>query len=209
MAVFIQVVRWLLFVACISVGFSAPAGEVKSLQSEKAAAKKRFVMMTITEPRGMKIAYEVKAGVFSTKAVEPPHSYKLVPGVKYRFRVTDIPGRDGMILLPRISVWPVHPVVEEYVKGNSIPVELTDADLEAIERGRLLTKVYYSSGPKYRELFEESINASLGTRLFPGIDPIAEADRMGTIHLVLRIGSRDQQPPKAGRGAMNVIVPVQ
>jgi hypothetical protein len=49
--------------------------------------------------------------------------------------------------------------------------------------------------PKYQELAVSGVETLVSTRLEPGIDPILEADKRGTILLILRVGAIDLEMP--------------
>ncbi|MEZ6047682.1 MAG: hypothetical protein R3C11_19305 [Planctomycetaceae bacterium] len=74
---------------------------------------------------------------------------------------------------------------------NTIPIELNDEDLAQIESNNFVTKVIYLPEPKYQELAIAGVETLVSTRLEPGVDPVAEADRRGTILAVFRVGNKD------------------
>jgi hypothetical protein len=56
-----------------------------------------------------------------------------------------------------------------------------------------VTKVIYLPDPEFQELALSGVETLVSTRLDPGVDPIAEADRRGAILAILRVGNLDLQ----------------
>ena len=74
-----------------------------------------------------------------------------------------------------------------------------------IDGGNFVTKVIYLPDPKYQELAVSGVETLVSTRLEPGVDPILEADKRGTILLIVRLGAIDLESPGGGHvfgGAM-------
>ncbi len=68
---------------------------------------------------------------------------------------------------------------------------------QVVDGGNFVTKVIYLPDPKYQELAVSGVETLVSTRLEPGIDPILEADRRGTILLIVRLGAIDLETPAA------------
>ena len=69
-----------------------------------------------------------------------------------------------------------------------------------LDGGNFVTKVIYLPDPRYQELAVSgvSVETLVSTRLEPGIDPILEADKRGTILLIVRLGAIDLEMPGGG-----------
>ncbi len=67
-----------------------------------------------------------------------------------------------------------------------------------IDGGNFVTKVIYLPDPKYQELAVSGVETLVSTRLEPGVDPILEADKRGTILLIVRLGAIDLETPGLG-----------
>jgi hypothetical protein len=106
--------------------------------------------------------------------------------------VTGIPGRDGLVLYPTLAIYPSHPAATEaYLAHNSVPLRLTDEDLNQIETNNFVTKVIYLPDPRHQDFAIAGVEELVSRRLDPRFDPVAEADRLGTILAVLRVGNMD------------------
>ena len=61
--------------------------------------------------------------------------------------------------------------------------------------GNFVTKVIYLPDPEFQELALAGVGELVSTRLDPGIDPIVEADRRGSILSIIRVGNKDLEIP--------------
>jgi hypothetical protein len=71
-----------------------------------------------------------------------------------------------------------------------------------------VTKVIYLPDPEFQELALAGVETLVSTRLDPGVDPIAEADRRGSILAIVRMGSKDLELG-AGTRQPGAIVPAR
>ncbi len=98
--------------------------------------------------------------------------------------------------IPTIEVAPTTPGTDAYLAHNAIPVQFTSEDFDqVIDGGNFVTKVIYLPDPKYQELAVSGVETLVSTRLEPGVDPILEADKRGTILLIVRLGAIDLEMP--------------
>ncbi len=153
------------------------------------------------DPDGMNIGWQTGAGpngeraYLSTQLVVPAR-YNFNQGYIYRLKLTNIRGRVGATLYPTIEVAPTTPVTDAYLAHNAIPVQFTAEDFDqVIDGGNFVTKVIYLPDPKYQELAVTNAETLVSTRLEPGVDPILEADKRGTILLIVRLGAIDLEMP--------------
>jgi hypothetical protein len=149
--------------------------------------------ISFLDPKDMKIAWQTSAGPNGEKAYSPgltvPDRFNFLQGYIYRLKITDIAGRAGVTLYPTIEVAPSTPATDAYLTHNAIPVQFTPEDFDqVIDGGNFVTKVIYLPDPKYQELAIAGVETLVSTRLEPGVDPIIEADKRGTILLIVRLG---------------------
>ena len=153
------------------------------------------------DPDGMQIGWQNGAGPNGERTYLPsqltvPARYNFNQGFIYRLKLTNIPGRAGKALYPTIEVAPTTPATDAYLAHNAIPVQLTAEDFDQVlDGGNFVTKVIYLPDPKYQELAISGVETLVSTRLKPGIDPILEADKRGTILLIFE--SRSHRPGDA------------
>jgi hypothetical protein len=168
------------------------------------------------DPNGMQIGWQTGAGPNGERTYLPaqltvPARYNFNQGFIYRLKIGNIPGRVGVSLYPSIEVAPTTPATDAYLAHNAIPVQLTSEDFDqVVDGGNFVTKVIYLPDPKYQELAVSGVETLVSTRLEPGIDPILEADKRGTILLIVRLGAIDLESAGllGGAGAPIVGTPV-
>jgi len=145
-------------------------------------------------PDGMQVRWDVAMpGGFDSTPLVTPGRYDFPQGAIYRLKITDIPGREGLELYPSLEVAPVTPRTAAFLAHNTIPFQLTEEDLDQVTAGNFVTKVVYLPDPCYQELAVAGVETLVSTRLDPGIDPVVEADRRGSILAIIRIGNKDLQ----------------
>jgi hypothetical protein len=143
---------------------------------------------------GMKIAWfaplaDGKVGF--REQLETPGRYNFLQGGIYRLRLSSIPKRANLFLYPTIEVKPQTPRTGTFLAHSSIPVTFTDDDIEQVIAGNMVTKVIYLPDPAFQDLAVPGPDEIVSTRLEPGVDPELEAQRRGTVLLVIRIGNID------------------
>ena len=173
-----------------------------------AAPGRRFVttrsQIYFLDPDGMQIGWQTSAGPNGERAYLPaqltvPARYNFNQGYIYRLKLTNIPGRQRRPLYPTIEVAPTTPATDAYLAHNAIPVQFTDEDFQQVlDGGNFVTKVIYLPDPRFQELAVSGVETLVSTRLEPGIDPILEADKRGTILLIVRLGAIDLEMPGGG-----------
>ncbi len=160
------------------------------------------------DPNGMQIGWQTGAGPNGERTYLPaqltvPARYNFNQGYIYRLKITKISGRPTVSLYPTIEVAPTTPATDAYLAHNAIPVQFTSEDFDqVVDGGNFVTKVIYLPDPKYQELAISGVETLVSTRLEPGVDPILEADKRGTILLIVRLGAIDlESPGLAGVGS--------
>ena len=165
----------------------------RSFQTE--STQVRFV-----GPDGMHIGWHAGPG-YAENQLFAPSRYNFGQGATYRLKLTNVPGREGLVLYPTLQMYPAHPTTDAYLSHNSVPLELTDEDLDQVESNNFVTKVIYLPDPRYQELAIAGVETLVSTKLDPGVDPVSEAERRGTIMLVLRVGNMDLEMPTGAADA--------
>lgn len=160
--------------------------------------------ITFGRPEAMHVTYDATgAGQFDSQPLVLPARQNFPQGGLYRLKITNIPGREGVELYPTLEVAPATPRTGAYLAHNSIPVQFTEEDFDQVLSGNFVTKVIYLPDPEYQGQALAGIDTLVSTRLDPGVDPIVEADRRGTILAIIRLGDKDiemggQVAPLAG-----------
>ena len=145
---------------------------------------------------GAEVAWDVSGqAMFDSVPLVMPGRQNFSQAAIYRLKLTNIPDREGVELYPTLEVAPVTPRTDAYLAHSPVPVQFTDEDLDQVLSGNYVTKVVYLPDPEFQELALAGVETLVSTRLDPGVDPIAEADRRGAILAILRIGNLDLQLP--------------
>jgi hypothetical protein len=173
-----------------------------------AANGRRFTVtksqISFLDPNGMQIGWQTGVGPNGERTYLPaqltvPARYNFNQGYIYRLKITNISGRPAAALYPSIEVAPTTPATDAYLAHNAIPVQFTSEDFDqVVDGGNFVTKVIYLPDPKYQELAISGVETLVSTRLEPGVDPILEADKRGTILLIVRLGAIDLETPNLG-----------
>lgn len=147
-------------------------------------------------PDGMMIAWDVgQPGYFDSEPLVAPGRSNFPQGAIYRLKLTNIPARPGVELYPTLELAPTMPRTDAYLSHNAIPAQFTEEDFDQVTSGNFVTKVIYLPDAEFQELALAGVETLVSTRLDPGVDPIVEADRRGTILAIIRLGNKDLQIP--------------
>ncbi|MEN1680384.1 MAG: hypothetical protein AAGJ46_12395 [Planctomycetota bacterium] len=141
---------------------------------------------------GLQVNWSVSGGaVFDSAPLVVPGRQDFPQGAIYRLKLSNIPGRPQVNLYPTLEVAPVTPRTDAYLAHAPIPIQFTEEDFDQVLSGNFVTKVVYLPDPEFQELALAGVETLVSTRLDPGCDPIAEADKRGSILAIVRIGNKN------------------
>jgi hypothetical protein len=150
-------------------------------------------------PSGMKVAWLTQGpdgkASYSGTVIEAPGRYNFLQAAIYRLKLSNIEGRPGMEVYPTLEVVPCNPKSEAFLAHSAVPIEFTNEDFQEVADGKYVVKVIYLPDPQFQELAAAGTEEIISTRLEPGADPLLEAQRRGSILLVVRMGNVDQEAP--------------
>ena len=148
-------------------------------------------------PAGMKVTWQGPGGMFVEPApFEAPAVYNFAQGGIYRLKLSGIPNRPGKMYYPTVEVYAATAKTVTYLSHSSVPLAFTDEDFEQVAAGNMVTKVIYLPDAAFQDLaVVGGADEVVSTRLEPGADPKAEANRRGTILAVVVIGNIDLENP--------------
>ncbi len=159
--------------------------------------------VTFGRPEGMQVRYDQSgSGMFDSEPLIVPARQNFPQGALYRVKLTNIPNREGVELYPTIELAYANPRTGAYLAHNSIPIQFTEEDFDQVVTGNFVTKVIYLPDPDFQGPALAGIDTLVSTRLDPGIDPIVEADRRGSILAIIRLGDKDIEMPGTARLGM-------
>ena len=161
----------------------------------RSPATNQRTSVNFTGPAGMKITWQLPGGGFNdpVSGLTAPQAYNFVQGQVYRLRLTQVlPNFPGRTFYPTLEIAPVTPKTLTFLAHSSVPVTFTDEDFRQASDGNLVVKVIYLPDPAFQD-FTTVAGAEeiVSTRLEPGADPVAEAQRRGTILAIIRLGNID------------------
>lgn len=164
-------------------------------------------------PPGMKIAWYGPSadgkGGFGPQFLEAPARYNFLQASIYRLKLSDIPNRPGVEYYPTLEVVPAKPKTCTFLAHSAVPVAFTEEDFDQVAAGNFVVKVIYLPDPQFQDLAAMGPDEVVSSRLEPGVDPIIEAKRRGSILLVVRLGNIDLEAPNTPRmDAPNPFAPV-
>jgi hypothetical protein len=146
-------------------------------------------------PGGMRVSWVVPdptaKGTMGTNQLDVPGRYNFVQGSIYRLKLDKMPARPDLVLYPTLEVVPANCKTEAFLAHSSVPVNFTEEDFEQVVAGNYLVKVIYLPDPQYQDLAATGPDEVVSSRLEPGLDPIVEAQRRGSILLIIRMGNID------------------
>ena len=154
------------------------------------------VQVLFDKPESMQVNWDVAAvGQFDSDPLIVPGRQNFGSGGIYRLKVTNISGREGVELYPTLEVASITRRTISYLSHSAIPIQFTDEDFDQVMAGNFVTKVIYVPDPEFQELALAGVDTLVSTRLDPGIDPVTEADRRGSVMAIIRIGNKDLEMP--------------
>lgn len=164
------------------------------------------VQVLFNRPDGMQIHYDVIGdGSFGSEPLYVPGRLEFPQGGIYRMKLTNIQGREGVELYPTIEVANGTPRTAAYLAHNAIPVQFTTDDFEQVLSGNFVTKVIYLPDPEFQGDALVGVDVLVSNRLEPGLDPIVEADRRGSILGIVRVGNKDIEMSGASAGGLGMM----
>jgi hypothetical protein len=159
------------------------------------------VQVLFAKPDAMQVRWDVSGhNLFDSTPLIVPGRQNFPSNGIYRLKITDIGGRAGVELYPTIEIGPTTPRTEAFLAHNAIPIQFTEEDFDQVLAGNFVTKVIYLPDPEFQELALAGVETLVSTRLDPGVDPIVEADRRGSILAVIRLGNKDVELAGAEEG---------
>lgn len=188
----------------VPYGHTMPPGPLPGSAAALALAQgPRFpaqrTQVRFVRPTGMKVSWFTKGPdgnpAYSNVPIETPGRYNFPQAAIYRLKLSNIETRPGLEVYPTMEVVPTNPKTESFLAHSAVPVEFTAEDFKLIAEGTYVVKVIYLPDPQFQDASSTGTEEILSTRLEPGVDPIQEACRRGSILLVIRMGNVDQEAP--------------
>jgi hypothetical protein len=150
-------------------------------------------------PAGMKISWYAPTADgkpnFTAQYLETPARYNFLQASIYRLKLSDIPNHPGLELYPTLEVVPAKAKTCTFLAHSAVPICFTEEDFDQVAAGNFVVKVIYLPDPQFQDLAATCPDEVVSSRLEPGVDPICEAQKRGSILLVVRLGNIDLEAP--------------
>ena len=125
------------------------------------------------------------------RAFDTPVVVGMRPAYPYRIQFSHLPGHPGASIYPTLEVrGSLNLTPKLNAAAYPAPVVLTEADLESVLAGNLVTKLVYLENPERALPTATPPDRPIESVLAPGADLMAEARERGRPMLVFRIGGR-------------------
>ena len=154
------------------------------------------IQVLFDNPESMFVYWDVSGvGLYDSAPHPVPFRQNFGQAGVYRLKIADVAGRPGLELYPTLEIGSVSPRTAAYLAHSAVPIRFTQEDFDQVTAGNFVTKVIYVPDPEFQELALAGVDVLVSTRLDPGVDPIVEADRRGSILAILRVGNKDLEIP--------------
>ncbi len=160
------------------------------------AVANQSVQVLFDKPELMQVSWDVSGvGRYDSSPLIVPGRQNFAQGGIFRLKITNVEGRPGLELYPTLEIGKATVRTSAYLAHSAIPIQVTQEDFDQVSAANFVTKVIYVPDPEYQELALAGVDTIVSTRLDPGVDPITEADRRGSILAILRMGNKDLEVP--------------
>lgn len=185
----------------LSTNPSALGGPNMGAYGPFGAVTAQSVQVLFDKPEAMNVNWDVSGvGRYDSSPLTVPGRQNFAQGGIYRLKITAIEGRPSLELYPTLEIGTATPRTAAYLAHSAIPIQFTQEDFDQVGAANFVTKVIYVPDPEYQELALAGVDTLVSTRLDPGVDPITEADRRGSILAILRVGNKDLEVPGVDAG---------
>jgi hypothetical protein len=145
----------------------------------------------------MTVTWQSPDGSFcdNKNALTAPKEFNFAQGNVYRLRVKPAGER---AFYPTLEVSPETKKTTIFLAHSSVPITFSADDFAQAKAGKLVVKVVYLPDPANQD-FSTAFGAEevVSTQLEPGTDPVAEAQRRGSILAIIRLGNVDLEERRA------------
>ncbi len=160
-----------------------------------------LLFLRFVGPAGMRVTFH--PGTRAARSFDAGAVAGVRAGYVIRTQLDHFPGLPDLVLYPSVEV---RGALWLGAKLNAAdypaPVVLTDADLEAVRGGALVTKVIYLENPETAVPLATRPDNPIEAAVPPDRDPLAEAFALGRPVAVVRFGGRAVPPEELARFAV-------
>ena len=188
--------------ASLPVPSMGPAGAVAAVGALPAYGQGGVLnartSVKFTTPAAMKVTWVGPTGL-AESSLDTPFRYNFLQGGIYRLKLSGIAKFPGLELYPTLQVEAATQETLTFLAHSSVPVGFSEEDFEQVVSGNYLEKVIYLPSKIFQDV-TLGLGEIVSTRLEPGVSAVEEAQKRGTVLVVIRMGNIDSPGPEhAGR----------
>ncbi|MCE9566946.1 MAG: hypothetical protein K8U57_33510 [Planctomycetes bacterium] len=176
-------------------GGVAPAPAPPAPPVPKAITPNDRTAVKFTSPTGMKVTCQLPNGGFNDEAQDQavPKEFNFLPGQVHRLRLSQImPKHTGKAFYPTLEVLTGNPKTLPFLTRACVPITFTNDDFDHAVSGNLVVKVLYLENRDDQGFqLVGGVEEVSSMRLEPGTDPVAEAQRRGSVLAIIRLSNID------------------
>lgn len=174
-------------------GAVAAVGAINPMMMQQPSNQRSSVKFV--GPAGMRIGWQLPGGQFTDEAnaLTAPAAYNFLQSQVYRLRLSSLlPNYPGKVFYPTLEIVAANPKTLRFLAHTTVPIGFTNEDFDQALAGNMVVKVIYLPDREFAD-FATVAGAEeiVSTRLDPGADPIAEAQRRGSILAIVTLGNID------------------
>jgi uncharacterized repeat protein (TIGR01451 family) len=148
-----------------------------------------LLYLRLVAPPGVRATFF--QGAAPGRAFPAPMVFGVRPGYLYRIEIGHIPGHPGVSFFPTLEVRGSLQLPPNLgARSFPAPLLLTDADIEVVLAGSMVTKVVYLEHPDRAAPVATRPDMPLEIDLPPIVDPLCEARTRGRTMVIVRMGGR-------------------
>jgi uncharacterized repeat protein (TIGR01451 family) len=184
--------RWLSLFTLLPLASPAPAQMVPPLPGHGPSP---LLFIRLTAPAGVRATFF--QGRPQGRSFDAPVLFGVRPGYLYRMEISHLPRRPGVSFFPTLEVrgslqLPPH----NGARSFPAPLVLTDADIDAVLSGSMVTKVIYLENPCRATPVATRPDQPQEIDLPAVVDPLKEARERGRPMVIVRMGGRQLISPE-------------
>jgi uncharacterized repeat protein (TIGR01451 family) len=153
-----------------------------------------LLFVRLAAPPGVRATFF--QGLPQGRSFDVPAVFGVRPGYLYRIEIGKLSGRPGVSFFPTLEVRGSLQLSPKLgARAFPAPLVLTEADIEAVLEGSMVTKVIYLENPDRAQPVATRPDQPLEIDLPPQVDALCEARARGRAVLIVRMGGRQLITP--------------
>ncbi len=149
-------------------------------------------------PEGTRVSFY--PGLPQEQLLESPATVAMRPGYHYRLRLDNLPDDKQTPLFPSLEIrGSLHPPKGLNIAAHPVPLVLTEAEIEQIRLGAMVTKVLYLEDPEMAVGLQSTPDQPLQFEVASEHEALESARERGRMMVVFRVGGKQYAPDELAR----------